>query len=195
MTPESVIVPDGNMLSSAIAPWLACAVAGGAAVAGVETGAVAMAISFGYAPGMAILFTVPLCVASMVGGIWASVRNREGRRKLVVMQMSLMAVGTILAAVGHSLTLTIIGAVCIGFVLAPLATHCSLALDRLAPSHRKPEVFALLRTANAVGVILASGLLTMTSLSTALMLVAVFMLAVTLAIAVSSPTSDHAPTL
>ena len=55
---------------------------------------------------------------------------------------------------------TIVGAVLIGFVLAPLGTYYSLILDRLAPPQRRPEVFALLRTANAVGVIFASAVLT-----------------------------------
>src|SRR5699024_121113 len=51
-------------------------------------------------------------------------------------------------------------------VLAPLATYYSLALDALvAPEHRA-EVFAQLRTANALGIITSSALLSLASLQT-----------------------------
>lgn len=56
-------------------------------------------------------------------------------------------------------------------MLAPLATYYSLVLDSLAPPERRAEVFALLRTANAIGVIFASAVLTVVSLSVALIVV------------------------
>ncbi|MDI7861924.1 MFS transporter [Rhizobiaceae bacterium n13] len=176
----------GSVLSPAIILWLMCAAGGGAAVAAIEIGAVAMALNFGYKPSLAIMFTVPLCLASVAGGIWISVLNRMATRRAVVCQLSLMTLGAAMAALGHSLTLTIVGAVFIGFVLAPLATHYSLSLDKLAPPHRRPEVFALLRTANAVGVIVASAALTVVSLSVALVLVTGLMFAVTLVVATAS---------
>jgi hypothetical protein len=67
-----------------------------------------------------------------------------------------------------------------------LGTYYSLVLDTLAPPHKRPEVFALLRTANAVGVIFTSGLLTVSSLSVALIVVTGLMSTVTLVVAVTS---------
>jgi hypothetical protein len=67
-----------------------------------------------------------------------------------------------------------------------LATYYSLILDTLAPPQRRPEVFALLRTANAVGVIFASAVLTLVSLSIALIVVTGLMLIATFAVAIAS---------
>jgi hypothetical protein len=80
----------------------------------------------------------------------------------------------------------VIGTVLIGSVLAPLNTYYSLVLDALAPPQRRPEVFALLRTANAIGVIFASAVLTVVSLSMALIVVTGLMIAVILAVAIVS---------
>ncbi len=165
----------GSILRPAILLWLLCAAAGGATVAAIEIGAVALALNFGYQPALAILFTVPLCIASVAGGLWVSVRNRRAPRGVVVAQLVVMSAGAALA-----------GAILIGLVLAPLATHYSLILDSLAPPHRRPEVFALLRTANASGVILASALLTAVSLSTALSAIAAAMVFATVAAGIAS---------
>ena len=100
--------------------------------------------------------------------------------------MSLMAVGAALAAFQLSLTATIIGAVMIGCVLAPLGTYYSLVLDTLVLAHKRPEVFALLRTSNAVGVIFASGVLTAFSISAALGVVAALMFVVAMVVGVAS---------
>jgi len=177
----------GSILSPAILLWLICAAAGGAAVAAIEIGAVALALNFGYAPALAILFTVPLCLASVSGGIWVSVRNRMATRNAVLAQLSVMTIGSVMAALNHSIGLSVAGAVVIGFVLAPLATHYSLSLDALAPPQRRPEVFALLRTANALGVISASALLTVASLPVALVAIMAMMITVTLAVAITRP--------
>lgn len=178
--------PSGSLLSAAIVLWLACAAAGGAAVAAIEIGAVALALSFGYEPALAILFTVPLCLASVAGGIWASVRNRMATRQGVLIQLSLMAVGSAFVALHHSVATTVMGAVLVGSVLAPMATYYSLILDTLAPAQRRAEVFALLRTANAVGVIIASAVLTVVSLPVALIVVTVLMIAVAIAVAMAT---------
>jgi len=176
----------GSILRPAILLWLLCAAAGGATVAAIEIGAVALALNFGYQPALAILFTVPLCIASVAGGLWVSVRNRRAPRGVVVAQLVVMSAGAALAASGHSVATTLAGAILIGLVLAPLATHYSLILDSLAPPHRRPEVFALLRTANASGVILASALLTAASLSTALLVITGVMAVATLAVGIAS---------
>jgi hypothetical protein len=164
-----------------------CAAAGSAAVAAIEIGAVALALNFGYEPALAIVFTVPLCLASVAGGIWVSVRNRVATRKVVLVQLSIMTLGSSLAALEQSVVTTIVGALLIGSVLAPLGTYYSLTLDTLAPPQRRPEVFALLRTANAVGIIFASALLTVVSLPTALMMVSGLIGTVTLTVAMTSP--------
>ena len=62
----------------------------------------------------------------------------------------------------------------------------AFVLDTLAPPRRRPEVFALLRTANAAGVIFASAVLTMVSLSMALIVVTVLMIVAILAVGFAS---------
>lgn len=174
---EEVGRSDTSVLSPSILLWLACATAGGAVIAAIEIGAVALALDYGYEPTLAILFTVPLCLASVTGGVWVSVRNRMASRGTVVGYLSIMALGSGLAALGLSVASTVAGAILIGFVLAPLGTHYSLVLDGLAPAGRRAEVFALLRTANAVGVICASAILTALSLSSTLTIVTGLMVA------------------
>jgi hypothetical protein len=176
----------GSVLSPSILLWLMCAAAGGAAVAAIEIGSVALALNFGYEPALAIVFTVPLCLASVAGGIWVSVRNRMATRKVVLAQLFVMTMGSALVALNLSVPATVIGAVLIGSGLAPLATYYSLTLDTLAPPQRRPEVFALLRTANAIGVIFASAVLTFVSLSMALIVVTGLMIIVTLVVGIVS---------
>ncbi|WP_414474725.1 MFS transporter [Microvirga sp. M2] len=176
----------GSILSPAIVLWLVCAAAGSAAVAAIEIGAVALALNLGYEPAFAIIFTVPLCLASVAGGIWVSVRNRMATRKTVVVQLFVMTLGSALVALDRSIATTLVGAVLIGSVLAPLGTYYSLTLDTLSSPRRRPEVFALLRTANAVGIILASAALTMMPLSTALIMVTGLIGIVALAVAIAA---------
>lgn len=180
---EDVPYGKASVLTRPILLWLVCSAAGGATVAAIEIGAVALALKFDYEPTFAILFTVPLCLASVAGGIWVSLRNRVASRTIVVAQLSVMTLGSALAALGPSLATTVIGAILIGFVLAPLGTYYSLVLDQLAPPHRRPEVFALLRTAHAIGIIFASAVLTTVSISSALIVVTCAMVAVTLTVA------------
>jgi MFS family permease len=177
---------EGSVLNRSMLLWLMCAGAGGATVASIEIGAVSLALNFGYEPALAIMFTVPLCVASVTGGIWVSVRNRMATRKIVLIQLIVMALGSALTALNLTLTASIIGAVLIGSVLAPLATYYSLVLDTLAPPHRRAEVFALLRAANATGVIFASAVLTAVSLSMALIVVTGLMSIAALAVGIAS---------
>jgi len=176
----------GSVLSPAILLWLTCAAAGGAAVAAIEIGAVALALNFGYAPALAIVFTVPLCLASVASGIWVSVRNRMATRKVVLAQLFVMTLGSALAALNLSVTTTVVGSVLMGSVMAPLATYYSLILDTLAPPQRRPEVFAVLRTATAIGVIFASAVLTVVSLSVALIVVTGLMIIATLVVGIAS---------
>jgi hypothetical protein len=169
----------GSVLNPSILLWLICAAAGGATIAAVEIGAVALALRFGHEPSLAFMFTVPLCLASVAGGVWVSLRNRMATRGAVLIQLSIMTVGSAFAALELSIAATMLGAVLMGAVLAPLGTYYSLVLDSLAPPQRRAEVFALLRTANSVGVIVASAMLTAVSLSAALIAVVCLMMAVT----------------
>jgi MFS family permease len=100
---------SGSVLSPSIALWLACAAAGGATVAAVEIGAVALAMGYGYEPTLAIVFTVPLCLASIAGGVWVSVANRKASRLVVTLQLATMAAGAMLAALEYSIGLRIDG--------------------------------------------------------------------------------------
>jgi hypothetical protein len=165
---EGVLHVGGSVLNPSILLWLLCSAAGGATVAAIEIGAVALALRFGYEPALAFLFTVPLCMASVAGGVWVSLRNRMATRTAVLIQLSIMTLGAALVALEQSVAATVVGAVLVGSVLAPLGTYYSLVLDTLAPPQRRAEVFALLRTANSSGVIFASAILTMASLSATL---------------------------
>ena len=185
--------PGGSLLRPSILLWLMCAAGGGAAVAAIEIGAVALALNFGYEPALAILFTVPLCLTSVAGGIWVSVRNRMATRKTVLAQLFIMTLGSALAALNLSVATTVIATVLIGSVLAPLSTYYSLRLDTLAPPQRRAEVFALLRTANAMGVIFTSAALTVVSLSMALMVVTGLMIVVTAVVGVASVRRPASP--
>ncbi len=182
-----------SLLRPSILLWLMCAAGGGAAVAAIEIGAVALALNFGYEPALAILFTVPLCLASVSGGIWVSVRNRMATRKTVLAQLFIMTLGSALAALDLSVATTVIATVLIGSVLAPLSTYYSLRLDTLAPPQRRAEAFALLRTANAMGVIFTSAALTVVSLSMALMVVTGLMIVVTAVVGVASVRRPASP--
>lgn len=94
-----------------------------------------------------------------------------------------LVTGAIVVAVNCSVITTIMGVIFIGSVTAPLGTHFSLILDRLSPPHQKAQVFALLRTAIAAGIIIASALLTAGSLSFSLTVLTAFLSVVTAAMA------------
>lgn len=175
-----------TLLRPAIVLWLACTLANSAVVAAVEIGAVAIAIRFGLAPAEGVIFAVALCVASVAGGIWVSARNRAPGPGTVPVLLILMGMGAALTAAGHSVTTTLLGAFIAGCFLAPLGTFYSLRLDALAPPNRKPEVFALSRTANSLGVILASATLTWGSLDITLMTSAILIFIAAAAVRIAS---------
>lgn len=151
--------PAASLVTPPVLMWLLCAAAGASAVAAVEIGAVSLALSFDLAPAWGFVFAGSLCVASVSGGIWISLRNRKSRPVEVVVFLACTTLGGILVTGGWWLASTIVGTALIGFFLPPLGTYYSLVLDELAPSSKRAEIFALLRTANAIGVIVVSGLL------------------------------------
>src|SRR4051812_37497630 len=94
--------------------------------------------------------------------------------------------GSALAALDLSVATTVIGAVLAGSVLGSPG-HLLLAHPRCGRlPQRRPEMFALLRTANAAGVIFARAVLTVVSLSVALIVVTRLMIVATLAVAMAS---------
>ncbi|MBR8741212.1 MFS transporter [Nocardiopsis sp. MG754419] len=167
-TKDGAAAGTGGKVSAEVLLWLFCAAAGGGAVAAVEVGAVSFALAFGLEPGWAFLFASVLCVGSVLGGVWVSLRNRMPERWKVAsfLVVSTAASGVILAG-GH-IALTLAGAAVLGFFLPFLGTFYSLVLDELAPPERRAEMFAFLRTASSLGVIAISGLLALQGLQAAL---------------------------
>ena len=151
-------------LTPMIAVWLFCAASSSAAIAAIEIGAVSMAVDFGLDPSWGVMFPLALCVTSIAGGVWVSVRNAMPRRRTVLVWLMVMASGILALMIGQSIVATVIGALLVGLVLAPLATYYQLVLDRLVLPAQRAEVFALLRTANALGIITSSGLIALVSL-------------------------------
>ena len=176
----------GRMLSPLVMLWLFCAATSGAVVASVEVGAVALALRFGFAPEFGALFTVSLCGAAVAGGVWVSIRNRAPQRQTVILYLMILTLASILLAANFSVVTTAIGAFMAGLVLAPLATCYSLMLDKLTEPHRHAEMFALLRTANSIGVMLASGMLAYAGLTAALAMGMVLALSATATVIAAS---------
>lgn len=186
--PSTADVPDsltakGRVITPAISLWLLCAAATSSTVAAVEISAVAMAINFGLSPNLGFMFPVALCIGSVAGGVWVSLRNRRPSGNMVLGYLALSTLGTGLIMWNHSLAVTMGGAVVVGFLLPLLATHYQLVLDDLAPPERRPEVFALLRNATAIGVVVISLTLTFWSLAVALATAGALILIATLAVA------------
>ncbi|MEQ4203951.1 MFS transporter [Actinopolymorpha sp. B9G3] len=145
--------------------WLLAAGSAAACVASVEVGAVALALRHELAPSAALLFTVPLCVGSVLGGVWVSVRNRRLRQRTVVAMMLLTVVGMVAVAWDAWIGSVIAGVVLVGLFLAPLGMSFSLFIDDVLPPARRAEGFALLRTSKSVGLITASAVIAFGSLA------------------------------
>jgi MFS transporter, DHA1 family, inner membrane transport protein len=177
---------SGSLMKPWILLWLGCTLANSAVVSSIEIGAVSLATHYGLPPAMGFIFTVALCLASVAGGVWVSVRNRIPRRSFVLVYLVLMSAGAALIASNLSVEFTIAGAVIVGCFLAPLSTYYSLMLDALSPLHRKAEVFALSRTANSIAVILTSASLTLTSLRVAQAVSTALIIAATVVVGIVS---------
>ena len=147
--------------------WLLAAASASACVASIEVGALALALRHELTPSAAFLFTVPLCVGSVLGGVWVSVRNRRMRQRTVVVMMLLTVVGMLAVAWDAWIGSVIAGVVVVGVFLAPLGTSFSLFIDDVLPQTRRAEGFALLRTSKSVGLITASSVIAFGSLAAA----------------------------
>ncbi|GAA1854213.1 MFS transporter [Brevibacterium marinum] len=148
--------------------WLFASGATGASIAGIEVGAVSFALSFGLSPAWAFLFALAMCIGSVLGGVWVSIRNRMPGRWKVVSFFAITTVAFALLLVDGHIGLTLTGALIVGWFLPMLDTFYLLALDALAPEERRAEMFALLRTTNALGIMATSGLLALLGLTAAL---------------------------
>jgi hypothetical protein len=124
---------------------------------------VTLATRHGLEPSNAFVFVVPLCLASILGGIWISVHNSRLKRRTVVGAMILTACGTLIVATDSGIGLMLVGVVIVGLFLAPLSTSFSLFLDDLLPDDRRAEGFTLLRLAQAMGLIVASSVIALMS--------------------------------
>lgn len=139
--------------------WLLAAASSGACVASIEVGALALAVRYHQTPVGALLFTIPLCVASVLGGVWISIRNRRLEQRTVIVAFLLIVVGIATVAFSTWVGGAMIGVVIIGMFVAPLGMSYSLFLEDILPQSRRAEGFALLRTSNSVGVIIASAVI------------------------------------
>ena len=104
----------------------------------------------------------------MLGGVWVSVRNRTPGLWKVVGFLVASSLGLGAALFEAHLSVTLAGAFVLGIFLPMLGTFYSLALDGLAPADRRAELFAHLRTANALGVMGVSGVLALFGLQLAI---------------------------
>lgn len=155
----------GRLVRRATLVWLGATLANSAVVSSIEVGAVSLALRYGLSPAMGFVFTVALCVASVAGGVWVSVRNRPPRPGRVAAMMAVMALGAALVAAQLPLVATVAAVVLVGGCMAPLSTAYSLMLDQVAAAHEKAELFALQRTMNAIGIIVTSATLSLGSLA------------------------------
>lgn len=151
-------------IPTAAAVWVFATVGSSACVSSVEVGAVALAIRHDLAPSAALLFTVPLCLASTLGGVWVSVRNRRWRQSRVAAMLLLTGAGMVVVASTPGVAFAISGVVLVGAFLAPLDTSFSLSLEDILPAGRRAEGFALLRAARGIGLIIGSSALAFRSL-------------------------------
>lgn len=158
-------------LSTAI--WLLAAASEAACVASIEVGALALALHYELAPIAALLFTVPLCVASVLGGVWISIRNRRLRQRTVIIMFLLNVIGMLTLAWSTWIGTAIAGVILVGSSLAPLGMSFSLLIEDVLPQARRAEGFALLRTSTSVGVIIASSVIAFGSLATSFIVSAV----------------------
>jgi MFS family permease len=161
--PESTRVRQESIRLGMVV-WLLAAASAAACVASIEVGAVELALRHELAPSAAFLFTVPLCVASVLGGVWISIRNRRLQQGTVVAMVLLTVVGVLAVAWDAWIGSAIAGAVVIGLFLAPLGMSFSLFIDDILPPARRAEGFALLRTSKSVGLIIASSVIAFGSL-------------------------------
>lgn len=160
--------PRSRLLTPPLLLWLLCATASSTSVAAIEVSAVTLALSYGLEATWSFLFPVALCLGSVSGGIYVTVRNRMPRRRTVLGYLLGSMFSSAVVAAAFSIETTVAAALVLGFLLPPLGTYYQLVLDTLAPEDRRAEVFAQLRNATSLGVILVSLSLTLWNIQTTL---------------------------
>ncbi|WP_396897438.1 MFS transporter [Nesterenkonia ebinurensis] len=128
------------------------------------------------------IFPVALCISSVAGGVWVTIRNRKPAPHVVIIYLAVTSLGAGLVAWNHAAAITLGASLLVGFCLPLMATYFQLVLDELAPPNRRAEVFAMLRNANSIGIITISLTLTFWSLAVALTVGVILMLIATLAV-------------
>ncbi|WP_245441130.1 hypothetical protein [Neorhizobium sp. T7_12] len=145
--------------------WLACACVNAAAVSAIEIGAVSIALGLGLRPEHGAVITGTLCVASLVGSTWMSMRNRQYPAYHVLIMLSLATAGAALVTVNHSLAASLLGSAIVGAAGVPLVAYCSFEIGNRVTAEMRPEVFSLLKTATSAATILISALIGWTSIA------------------------------
>jgi MFS family permease len=131
--------------------WMAFSLAGSAAVALIEVGAVTLALRLGLPATYAVVFTVALCVSSVSGGVAVTWYGRPVKPWLVLVMLGTTVVGVLAVGLAPTVWVAVAGAVLVGICLAPLATSYSLRAEKALPVHRRAEGFSWLRTMAGLG--------------------------------------------
>lgn len=158
----------GKLIERGVSFWLACACVTAAAITAIEIGAVSIALGFDLRPEYGAVFTGTLCMASLAGSTWISIRNRIPSTRQVVVMLCLITAGTTLISTQHSMVTAIVGCALVGIGAAPLKAHCSIQINSLVASEMRAEAFSLLKTSTSVGTIVTSLAIGWTSILTTL---------------------------
>lgn len=158
----------GKLIERGVSLWLACACVTAAAITAIEIGAVSIALGFDLRPEYGAVFTGTLCMASLAGSTWISIRNRIPSTRQVVVMLCLITAGTTLISTQHSMVTAIVGCALVGIGAAPLKAHCSIQINSLVASEMRAEAFSLLKTSTSVGTIVTSLAIGWTSILTTL---------------------------
>ena len=156
----TLVTRKGARWSAAMAIWLVCYSASAMAVAVVEVGAVALALRYGLAATAAVVFTLSLCLASVSGGVAVIRAGGDIGLTGVLGLLAASAVGAIGIGLAPDPWFAAAGCLVVGLCLAPLGTFYSVATERLTPESSRAQGFSALRTAQGLGVIATSLLLT-----------------------------------
>jgi hypothetical protein len=163
-------------LSPALSIWLLCYLSSATATSTIEVGAVALALRFGLTAPYAAVFTLSLCVASVLGGAVLTFFGRSPGHRSVLALLAFSMVGAFTLGAARHIWVATLGCALIGLCLAPLGTFYSLVTEQLTSGHRRGEGFSLLRMAQGAGVIISALLVTFLDVATASVLAAALLL-------------------
>ncbi len=162
-TAPPALSPKG-VIPRGVQVWLALACVNAAAVSAIEIGAVSIALGLSLKPEHGAVVTGTLCVASLAGSTWMSVRNRHYPACHVLIMLSLATTGAALVAIKYSLATSLLGSAIVGAAGVPLIAYCSFEIGNRVTPEMRPEVFSLLKTTTSAATILISALIGWTSI-------------------------------